>query len=251
MTIIPAIDILNGACVRLYRGDYSKTTVYANDPLEQAMRFKAAGARRIHIVDLNAARGEENNRDIIRKLCGAVDAEIEVGGGIRSEQDAEELCEAGVDRLVVGTSFARDPSILEGWTKRFGRRFIAGIDAIDGEVRVSGWEKSGGMKAVDLAARAADAGAVSIIYTNIQRDGTLEGPDIEGTCKIAQKAGIPAIVSGGVKGEEDFKQLFNQLPRGIAGVIVGKALYEKRFDLKRVLALYQSEIKKDEEKEVW
>jgi phosphoribosylformimino-5-aminoimidazole carboxamide ribotide isomerase len=248
MTIIPAIDLLGGACVRLYKGDYDQSTVYDTDPLEQAMRFKAAGARRIHLVDLDAARDQgKHNREVIRKLVEHVDAQFEVGGGIRSEDDVKELVDAGVRRLVVGTAFARDPSVLRRWTERFGRIFIAGIDAYGGKVRISGWEEDSGISDMELAAMAAGNGAVSIIYTNIERDGTLTGPDIERTRLLADASGLPLIVSGGIRGEDDFRTLFNDACKGIVGVIVGKALYEKRFDLKRVLALYQHEAESESE----
>lgn len=247
MTIIPAIDLLDGACVRLYKGDYESSTVYDTDPLEQAMRFKAAGARRIHLVDLDAARGGgKNNRAVIRRLCESVEARFEVGGGIRTEEDVKELTDAGVQRLVVGTAFARDPAVLAKWTKRFGRIFIAGIDAADGRARISGWEEDSGVGDLELAAMAAGNGALSIIYTNIDRDGTLAGPDVERTVLVAAASKLPVIVSGGIRGEEDFRRLFSGKPEGIAGVIVGKALYENRFDLKRVLALYQSEEENDD-----
>ena len=243
MTIIPAIDLLDGACVRLYQGDYDRSTVYGTDPLEQAMRFKAAGARRIHLVDLDAARGKgKHNREVIRKLTSAVDVRFELGGGIRNKDDVEELVDAGVDRLVLGTAFARDPDIIARFSDAFGKIFIAGIDAEKGKVKVSGWEEDAGMSDLELAKQAAAAGALSIIYTNIERDGTLTGPDLDRSVMIAEVAGIPVIISGGIRGEEDFRQLHQEQPRGIAGVIVGKALYEGRFDLKRVLTLYQHEL---------
>jgi len=250
MTIIPAIDLLDGHCVRLYRGDYDRSTVYDTDPLEQAMRFKAAGARRIHLVDLDAARGKgKHNREVIRELCEKVEARFEVGGGIRNDHDVEELTAAGVDRLVIGTAFARDPSIIRRWTERFGKKFIAGIDATDGTAKISGWEEDAGISDVELAAMAAGNGAISIIYTNIKRDGTLSGPDIENSVRIAEASGLPVIISGGIGGEEDFRRILGNKPEGIAGIIVGKALYEQRFDLKRVLALYQSEV--EEAQEEW
>lgn len=243
MTIIPAIDLLDGACVRLYRGDYEQSTVYATDPLEQAMRFKAAGARRIHVVDLDAARGKgKHNREVIRRLVSAVDTRFEIGGGIRSQEDVQELVDAGVDRMVLGTAFARDPDIIARLSARYGKLFIAGIDAERGMVKVSGWEEDSGIQDLDLARDAARAGALSIIYTNIERDGTLSGPDVERSSLIAEAAGIPVIISGGIRGEEDLRLLHEVQPDGISGVIVGKALYEGRIDLKRVLTLYQHEL---------
>ena len=254
MLVIPAIDILDGKCVRLYKGDYSKVTVYNDDAAEVAIGLEKAGAKRIHIVDLDAARGKgKNNRKIISNIRNKVKAVLELGGGIRSEEDINEILAAGIDRLILGTIFAKEPEKCITWIKKYGRKFIAGIDALDGEVRISGWEKGSGIKDIDLAKKAAEAGFCSIIYTNISKDGTLSGPDIENSKLIAFESGLPVIISGGISGEDDFKKITEDASakasakastkgsaKGkIAGIITGKAFYEGKFDLAAVIEKYQ------------
>ena len=243
MLIIPAIDLLDGKCVRLYKGDYSKVTVYSDDPVAMAKGFVAAGAKRIHLVDLDAARGGRNNRDVIAKICRAVDAVFELGGGIRTEDDVKEIIDLGVDRLILGTLFAKEPDRGASWAAKYGNKFIAGIDALDGEVKVAGWQQGSRILDVDLAKKAAQCGMCSIIYTNIVRDGTLSGADVERTLAVAKAAGIPVTVSGGISCEADFADIVND-PRcalRIGGIITGKGFYEKKFDLATVIARYQKE----------
>ena len=177
MLIIPAIDLLDGKCVRLYKGDYSKVTVYSDDPVAMARSFVTSGAKRIHLVDLDAARGSANNRSIIAEICRQVDALFELGGGIRTQDDVKEIVDIGVDRLILGTVFAKDPECGARWTAQFGKKFIAGIDALNGEVKVSGWQQGVRMADTELAKKAAECGMCSIIYTNIVKDGTLSGHD--------------------------------------------------------------------------
>lgn len=235
MTIIPAIDLLEGQSVRLYKGCYDKSKIYDNHPADTAERFFAAGARRIHLVDLDAARGVGDNREILRQIRNRVPCTLEVGGGIREERDVEELLNIGIDRLILGTVLAKDPERAARWIEGHGRYFIAGIDALGGMTRVAGWEEDGGISDLDLARRAAEMGMLSIIYTNIARDGTLEGPDIGGSRRIAAHSGLPVIISGGVGGLEDCLSAAKASPQdpasGIKGIIAGKALYEGRLDL--------------------
>jgi len=246
MTIIPAIDLLDGKCVRLYRGNYDRSTEYKHDPVELAERFVSAGARRIHLVDLDAARSGSTDRSTgNRRIIAAIRATapqvtIEVGGGIRCAQDVDELKEIGVDRLIVGTILVKQPEMVEQWAARYPDTFIAGIDAKDGEVQISGWEEGSALTDTEAARLARESGAVSIIYTNIQRDGTLEGPDIENTLMVAEAAGLPVIVSGGIRGPEDFEEIAQISSERIAGVITGKAIYEERVDLAEVIAAFQS-----------
>lgn len=258
MTIIPAIDLLDGKCVRLYRGDYAQSTEYKIDPVEVAAQFVREGARRIHLVDLNAARGGatdrgSNNRKIIAAIRATVpEAVIEVGGGIRSAQDVEELKGIGVDRLIVGTVLVRRPELVEQWAARYPETFIAGIDAKDGEVRISGWEEGSSLTDTEAARLAREAGAVSIIYTNIQRDGTLQGPDIENSLMVADAGGLPVIVSGGIRGMQDFEEIKQISADRIAGVITGKAIYEQRIKLSEVIGAYQSPaMQQGEGSQVW
>lgn len=246
MLVIPAIDILDGNCVRLYMGDYDSAEVYEGNPADVAKAFEDAGAKRIHIVDLNAARtGSSENRRVIRKIRRAVNCVVEVGGGIRNDGDVEHLLEIGVDRLVIGTILAKEPKTVEDWVKRFGQKFVGGIDALRGIVKISGWEKESQLTDIELARRCKDLGLISLIYTNISRDGTLEGPDVERTAKIAQESKLPVILSGGISSAHDIQLLADGDYPGIAGVITGKAIYKNRLDIGEVIRMYQRDPKLD------
>ncbi len=235
MTIIPAIDILGGECVRLVRGDYEEATIYEKDPVVMARKFADAGAKRIHVVDLDAARGDSRtNRKKIRKIRRAVDATIELGGGIRRDEDIEELLDLGIDRLVVGTAFARRPENVAGWVAHYGDVFLVGIDALEGTVRISGWEKETQYQDTDLAARAKESRVTGIVYTSIDRDGTMEGPDIERTNAMADASGLPVILSGGIGSMDDLEKVRASARSNVVGVIVGKAIYEGTIDLNEV-----------------
>lgn len=242
MIIIPAIDLLRGQCVRLNQGDYGEATFYERDPVAVAREFEAAGARRIHIVDLDAAHGDRaSNRKKIRKIRKAVSCTIELGGGIRTDDDIEELLDLGIDRLVLGTTFARKPQIVEGWSAHYGNIFVAGIDARDGLVYVSGWEQKTRLEDTELARQAAAVGASSIVYTNIERDGTMSGPDIERTGLMAETSGLPVVLSGGIGSEDDVKRVAEDGHAGVRGVIIGKAFYEGTVDLKQLIDTYQGQ----------
>lgn len=242
MIIIPAIDLLRGQCVRLNQGDYGEATFYDRDPVAVARDFEQAGARRIHIVDLDAAHGDKaTNRKKIRKIRKAVRCVIELGGGIRTDDDIEELLDLGIDRLVLGTTFARKPQIVEGWSAHYGNVFVAGIDARDGLVYVSGWEQKTRIEDTELARQAGTVGVSSIVYTNIDRDGTLAGPDIERTNLIAESSGLPVVLSGGIGSEADVKATAEQAHAGLRGVILGKAVYEQTVDLAGLIETYQGE----------
>lgn len=249
MLVIPAIDLLDGKCVRLFRGNYSRSTEYDYDPVALAQRFHEMGVRRIHLVDLNAARADGgNNREIIARIRKSVpdSVTVEVGGGIRSEKDVDELIQAGADRLIVGTVLIKQPDLVAKWTERHPGIFIAGIDARDGEVRISGWEEGSAMSDTEAARLAREAGAISIIYTNIQRDGTLQGPDTENSLMVADAADLPVIVSGGIRSEADFAEIARVSAGRIAGIITGKALYEEKIDVARLAERYNTS-----EHEVW
>jgi phosphoribosylformimino-5-aminoimidazole carboxamide ribotide isomerase len=248
MIIVPAIDLLRGQCVRLNQGDYEEATFYDRDPVAVAREFEQAGARRIHIVDLDAAHGDRaTNRQKIRKIRKAVSCVIELGGGIRTDDDIEELMDLGIDRMVLGTTFARKPQIVEGWSAHYGNVFVAGIDARDGHVYVSGWEQKTRIEDIELARQAATVGASSIVYTNIERDGTLSGPDIERTSLIAETSGLPVVLSGGIGSEADVKAVVEGAHAGVRGIILGKAVYEETLDLAAVIETYQN----DEEGADW
>jgi phosphoribosylformimino-5-aminoimidazole carboxamide ribotide isomerase len=236
--ILPAIDLLEGACVRLRQGRYDTATPYAEDPVQVARGFEADGARWIHLVDLDAARSKAGagppgaqNRDAIRRIRRSVSCRLEVGGGIRSEEDVRELLELGADRLVLGTVLARHPESARRWSGRFGSVFMAGIDAAGGRVRVAGWEADGGSSDLELARRSPQLGMAGIVYTAIARDGTLEGPDLERTVGIAEASGLPVVVSGGVGGPADVERVAALDHPLVRAVIIGRAIYERRVDL--------------------
>lgn len=237
MIVIPSIDILGGRCVRLYQGDYSRSTVYDYDPSNAARDFESAGAKWIHIVDLDAARGSGNNRDTIRRVREAVSCRLQVGGGVRSEGDVDELRESGVTRVVVGTMMIRDPEAVAGWAARHPF-LIAGIDARDGLVRVSGWEAGTAVDELEAARWAGDHGMRAIVYTDISRDGTMSGPSLDRTARVAAAGGLPVILSGGIRGPEDVAAAATT--PGVVAVITGRALYEGRIDLRAVIERYQS-----------
>lgn len=242
MIIIPAIDILDGGVVRLHRGDYTTAETYNTDPSSMAREFEKAGATRIHIVDLDGARdGGKHNRKKIRKVRKAFSGTIELGGGIRDEDDIAELLDLGIDRFVIGTVFAKNYRKVEGWVQHYGDIFIAGIDALDGQARISGWETGTETEDIVLARRAEEIGMCSIIYTNINKDGSMEGPDLDSTNKIAEAVSIPVIHSGGIRNLEDIENLVKAKAAGIEGVIVGKAIYEKTLSLPEAFSTYRNE----------
>ena len=241
MMVIPAIDILGGRCVRLTQGDYDQVDVYEKDPVAVARDFVQAGATRLHIVDLDAARGDkQSNRKKIRKIRKAVTCTLELGGGIRTDDDIEELMDLGIDRFVIGTTFARRPEIVEGWSAHYGNVFLAGIDARDHMVYVEGWERQTGIEDVTLARRAREVGACGIIYTNIANDGMLGGPDIEGANRIAEASQLPVIVSGGVGSIADVEQLVSLRHKNVVAVIAGKAIYEDAVVLSELFRAFPS-----------
>jgi len=232
MLLIPAIDLSDGRCVRLLRGSFSDSTTYSNDPVETARSFEGCGIRWLHVVDLDAAEGKgRDNRAVIGKIRSAVSCRMEVGGGVRSEEQARALLDIGVDRIVLGTVLVRSPDIVAGWIQRLGRSFIGGIDARDGRVKVSGWASDGGAADAEVAAGLAALGICWLIYTNISKDGTLSGPDIERTNAAAWAARLPTILSGGIGSEADVEKVARKRDPLVAGAILGKALYEARVDL--------------------
>lgn len=241
MIILPAIDILNGECVRLYKGAYDSSKVYSNKPEEIAKSFEEAGARWIHIVDLDAARGKgKTNRNTIGKIRDAVSCSLEVGGGIRTEDDVKDLLDIGIDKLILGTILAKEPIKVAKWAGIYGSMFVGGIDALNGKVKISGWEGDASMEDSDLAGRAMKLGLCGIIYTNISKDGTLEGPDIENTNRIAEASGLPVILSGGISSEEDIKKTVENCHPGVKGIITGKAIYENRLSIEECIKKYQT-----------
>jgi len=232
MLIIPAIDLKNGKCVRLLRGDLDAETVYGDDPVAMGRRWADAGARYLHVVDLDGAvQGQPVNHAAIRGLCAALAMPIEVGGGIRTVERAGELIALGVDRVIFGTSALRQPEIVAEACARFPGRVAVGIDARDGMVAVEGWLETSATAAIDLARTAESWGAARIIYTDISRDGTQEGVNAEATRALADGIGIPVTASGGVGSLDDILALRAHESAGVDSVIVGRAIYTGAVDL--------------------
>lgn len=232
MDLYPAIDLRDGRCVRLYQGDYGRETVYGDDPVAQARAFEAAGARWIHVVDLDAARtGEPVNRDVIRAIAAGVSVPVQAGGGVRDEAAADALFDAGVSRVVVGTAALEDPDFVRRLAAR--HPVALGLDARGRDVAVRGWVEGSGTDLMDLVAAFEDAGVAALVVTEISRDGTLEGPDLEGLAQVVAATAIPVIASGGVGSLEDLRALaaFRAQGRGLAGVIAGRAIYEGKFSV--------------------
>ena len=238
MYLLPAIDLKEGCCVRLKQGDMARSTVFSDSPAKQAKDFKRQGAEWIHVVDLDGAfAGKPVNTRAVEDILKAVDVKIELGGGIRSLETIRLWLEKGVSRVILGTAALRDPELVRTACREFPRKIAVGIDAKDGFVAVEGWAETSNIRDVDLAKRFESAGVSAIIYTNVARDGVLQGPDLESTMKLAQSVSIPVIVSGGVSSLEDIKAC--KQARVFEGVIAGRAIYEGRFTVSeavRVLA---------------
>ena len=228
MLVIPAIDLMDGKVVRLSKGDFTTRTVYSDDPGEVAERFREAGASRIHVVDLDGARaGRPVNTDAVRAVA-EVEVEIEVGGGLRSLEDVERMLALGVHAVVLGTAAVERLDLVREACRQFPGRVVAGIDARGGEVKIAGWEQGTGLPAVEVARRVKEAGVALVEYTDVARDGTFSGVDADGAGALQAAAGVPVVASGGVASLADVAACRKA---GLAGVIVGKALYEKRMDL--------------------
>ena len=235
MIVIPAVDLRGGRCVRLLQGKVSAETVFSDDPVAMAERWEAEGAPRLHVVDLDGAfGGGPVQTAIIRTIARAVSIPVEVGGGLRTLEHIQAVLESGARWAIVGTRAALDPAFLGDVCRRFDDRIIIGLDASGGRVAVDGWTRVLELEAVTLARDAAAAGAGTIIYTDIARDGTQDGPNVWSTEAVARAAGIPVFASGGVGSLEDIRQLAT-IP-GVDGVIVGRALYTGAVSLRAALA---------------
>jgi phosphoribosylformimino-5-aminoimidazole carboxamide ribotide isomerase len=236
--VIPAIDLLGGQAVRLSQGRYDDATVYDANPAEVAARFASHGIRRLHTVDLDGARaGRPVNGEAIRAVVRAAgDVPVQLGGGIRTLEAVDDALATGVQRVILGTAALRDPDLVREAAKRHPGRVVVGIDAKDGRVAVEGWLEASDVAAPDLARAFEDAGVAAIVYTDIGRDGMLTGPNLESTLALARAVSIPVIVSGGVSGVEDLTAAAAHTGDGIAGAIVGRALYTGAVDLAQALA---------------
>jgi phosphoribosylformimino-5-aminoimidazole carboxamide ribotide isomerase len=238
MLIIPAIDIKDGRCVRLFQGEMEKETIYFDRPIDAARHWVKEGATFIHVVDLDGAvKGRPVHTREVEIICKETGLFVELGGGLRSAESVEAALDLGVSRVVVGTAAYDNPHLLRALCKQFPERIVVGIDARNGKVAVKGWKETTSTDAVDLAERCEADGASRIIYTDISRDGTREGVNVEETLKLARSVKIPVIASGGVATLEDIRRLIPLEGNGVEGVIVGRALYNGSFSLKEATSL--------------
>ena len=236
MDVIPAIDLLGGRCVRLFQGDYEQSQVFDDDPAAVARRWADQGATRIHLVDLDGAKaGKPENWQAITEIVKAVDVPVQVGGGLRDRDRVKALFDLGVQYAILGTVAVENPELVGELSSAFPGRVFVGIDARDGKVATRGWIETSTVMAEDLARRMGDMGAAAIIYTDIKRDGTLKGPNLEALRALAEKINTPVIASGGVSSMADLLSLLGVAPLGVSGVIIGKALYTGNVDLKEAL----------------
>lgn len=233
MQLIPAIDLKDGKCVRLRQGRMVDETVFSDDPLAVADRWVEAGARRLHLVDLDGAlAGFPVNADLIGRIAEAHPGiEVQVGGGLRSFEVIQTYLDVGVDYVIIGTQAVRTPSFVDDACLEFPGRIMVGLDAREGRVATDGWESVSTLTASDLARRFEDAGVDSIVFTDIGRDGMMRGSNVEATAELARAIDIPVIASGGVTGLDDVRELCRVADSGISGAIVGRALYEGSIDL--------------------
>jgi len=233
MLIIPAIDLKDGQCVRLSQGRKDAVTVYGDDPVAIARQFKADGASLIHVVDLDAAFGNDNaaNQNALRRILQELDIAVQFGGGVRNAEDIKRLIDRGVTRIVIGTVAAESTDKLEELVDQFGARICVGIDARNGTVMTRGWENTSNVNATDLAKRVANVGIERIIYTDTTRDGMLSGPNIQQITAVARAAGVKVTASGGISSLDDIVLLKDADEPLLDSVIVGKALYEGKFSL--------------------
>lgn len=236
--LYPAIDLRRGRCVRLEKGEAGRETVYGDDPVSVARGFAEAGAAWIHVVDLDAAFGDGSHRDLIRRIVAEVPLKVQTGGGLRSEDDLAAVLDAGAARAVVGTAAIENPELVRRAVERWGAERIAvGIDARGRRPAARGWTEESGTDLFDLAARMVELGARTIVHTDIERDGMLSGPNLELSASLAAESGAEVIVSGGMSGMADVDAVAAAARErsGIAGAILGKAIYEGRIDLRDAL----------------
>lgn len=238
MIIFPAIDLKNGQCVRLFKGDLNQVTVFNNSPAAQAQEFENLGFKFLHIVDLDgAATGNSANAESVKQILQNVKIPVQLGGGIRSIESIEKWLELGVNRVILGTIAVKDPDFVKEACKKFPGKIVIAIDSKDGFVAIEGWVKTSEIFALELAKKFEHCGAAAIIYTDISRDGTLTGFDVVGTKNLARNLKIPVIASGGFCSIEDLKNLKEIEPYGVSGAIVGRALYDKKISAADLLIL--------------
>ncbi len=236
MDVIPAIDLLEGRCVRLYQGDYSLSQVFNDNPVEVAQDWVGQGATRLHVVDLDGAKtGQLVNQAAIKAIAQAVPVPIQVGGGLRTQSSVQQILNLGVQRVILGTIAVEQPELVQQLCQEFPEQIIIGIDARNGLVATHGWLETSQVLATQLAVQMQELGAAAIIYTDIHRDGTLSGPNLEALRSLAETVSIPVIASGGVSSIIDLLSLLTLESQGVSGVIVGRALYTGDISLREAL----------------
>ena len=238
MIVFPAIDLKAGQVVRLAEGDMARATVYGDDPAAQAMIFAEAGARHLHVVDLDGSfAGSARNRAAVEAILGAFPGHVQLGGGIRDAKAVETWFDCGVARVVMGTAALKDPAFVKDMAREYPGGIVVAVDARDGMVATEGWAEASDVPVADLARRFEDAGVASLLFTDIGRDGMLKGCNIDATVDLARAVRLPVIASGGVKGLDDIRMLSLHADEGIEGVITGRALFEGRLDLAAAIAM--------------
>ena len=240
MKIIPAIDIQNGNCVRLKQGDFTKETIFHSSPIDMAQKWVDEGAERLHIVDLDGARlGSPINMTVISKICDKFPSiPVQIGGGIRDLETAEKYLSAGASFIIVGTKAVEDPNFIKVLCSKFPRKVIVGIDAKNGEVATEGWLSISDKNAIDFAKIFENLGVAEIVYTDIEKDGMMKGLNIKATLDLAKNVKIPIIASGGVSCIEDIYKIGAYTKSGISGIIIGRALYEKKFNIEEAKKVF-------------
>ena len=238
MIIFPAIDIRGGRCVRLTEGRFDRETVFADNPVDIVERWTKAGAEYLHVVDLDGAlAGTSRNLDAIQNILVHANIPVQVGGGIRTLKNMEQLLSLGVTRVILGSVAVKNPALVKEACTKFPGQIVVGIDAKNGEAAVEGWGVRGGMQALELAKKMSQVGVEHIVFTDIARDGNLSGVNVEATAQMAMSSGVKIIASGGVSSLEDIKKLKKYEDLGIEGCIIGKAIYTGAVDLAEALAV--------------
>ena len=243
MQLIPAIDLKNGSCVRLLQGNSDKETVYSNDPAGMAVKFEEAGAKRLHIVDLDGAfQGIRSNITSISLILKNVSIPVQIGGGLRTEEDIDNMIDLGVSSVIVGTMAVNLPDVLEKLLNKYtDEQIILGIDSRNRKVSIEGWKENTQIQDVEFALRWKNSGIKRVVFTDISRDGMLSGPNLVALREMAEHTGLKIVASGGISSLEDLEKLKNLEQYGVDQVISGKAIYERKIDLKKVFKCLQRE----------
>ncbi|WP_064093023.1 1-(5-phosphoribosyl)-5-[(5-phosphoribosylamino)methylideneamino]imidazole-4-carboxamide isomerase [Rossellomorea aquimaris] len=235
-TIYPAIDMRGGKCVRLIQGDYNQETVYGDSPFDMAKKFADEGAEWIHMVDLDGAKeGSRVNDEFVLAVAERLNAKVQIGGGIRSEEDIEHYLNHGVDRVIIGSIAVSNPELVKSWLRKYGDKIAIGLDAKDGYVATHGWIETSSLKAVDLGKELAEAGAETFIFTDIATDGMLSGPNVDAVVNLAVETGKSVIASGGISSLDDLATLKKYKNKGVSGAICGKSLYTGKFTVEQAI----------------